>query len=78
MVCQDMIRGLSLFDQRGNDLILFVEFPFRHVDPCSAIPKCFPILPVSEPGVIRVFVSDGAVTDFFRTAVADIGSSVKP
>src|SRR5699024_11808983 len=32
VVCQDMIRGLSLFDQRGNDLILFVKLPLGHVD----------------------------------------------
>ena len=78
VVCQDMIRGLSLFDQWGNDLILFVKLPFSHVDPCSGIPEFFPVFPVSEPGVIRVFVGNRAVIDFFRTAVADIGSPVKP
>ena len=78
VVCQDMIGRLSLFDQRGNDLILFVKLPFSHVDPCSGIPEFFPVFPVSEPGVIRVFVCNGAVIDFFRTAVADIGSPVKP
>ena len=78
VVCQDMIGRLSLFDQRGNDLILFVKLPFSHVDPCSGIPEFFPVFPVSEPGVIRVFVGNRAVIDFFRTAVADIGSPVKP
>ena len=77
MVCQDMIGRLSLFDQRGNDLILFVKLPFGHVDPCSGIPEFFPVFPVSESGVIRVFVCNGAVIDFFRTAVADIRSPVK-
>ena len=76
--CQDMIGRLSLFDQWGNDLVLFAELPFGHVDPCSGIPEFFPVFPVSEPGVIRVFVSNGAVIDFFRTAVADIRSPVKP
>ena len=78
VVCQDMIGRLSLFDQRGNDLSLFVKLPFSHVDPCSGIPEFFPVFPVSEPGVIRVFVGNRAVIDFFRTAVADIGSPVKP
>lgn len=78
VVCQDMIGRLSLFDQRGNDLILFVKLPFSHVDPCSGIPEFFPVFPVSEPGVIRVFVGNRAVIDFFCTAVADIGSPVKP
>ena len=77
MVCQDMIGRLSLFDQRGNDLILFVKLPFGHVNTCSRIPEFFPVFPVSEPGVIRVFVGKRAVIDFFRTAVADIRSSVK-
>src|SRR5699024_11819099 len=48
MVCQDMIGRLSLFDQWGNDLILFVKLPFSHVDPCSGIPEFFPVFPVSE------------------------------
>lgn len=78
VVGQDMIGRLSLFDQRGNDLILFVELPFSHVNPCSGIPEFFPVFLVSEPGVIRVFVGSRAVFDFFRTAAADIGSPVKP
>ena len=77
VVCQDMIRRLSLLDQWRNDLILFVKFPPGHVDPGSGIPELFPVFPVSEPGVIGVFVGDGAVTDLFCTAVADIRSPVK-
>ena len=44
VVCQDMIGRLSLFDQWGNDLVLFAELPFGHVDPCSGIPEFFPCL----------------------------------
>ena len=77
VVCQDMIRRLSLFDQWRNDLILFVKFPLGHVDPGSGIPEFFAILLVSGPCVIRVFVGDGAVADLFGTAVADIRSPVK-
>ena len=77
VVCQDMIRRLSLFDQWRNDLILFVKFPPGHVDPGSGISELFPVFPVSKPCVIRVFVGDGAVADFFDTAVADIRSPVK-
>ena len=77
VVCQDMVGRLTLCDQRGNDLVLFAKLPFGHVDPCSGIPEFFPVFPVSESGVIRVFVCNGAVIDFFRTAVADIRSSVK-
>lgn len=78
VVCQDMVGRLTLCDQRGNDLVLFAKLPFGHVDPYSGIPKFFPIFPVSKSGVIRVFVCNGAVIDFFRTAVADIRSPVKP
>ena len=77
LVCQDMIRRMSLFDQWRNDLILFVKFPLGHVDPGSGIPGVFTIFPVSKPCVIRVFVGDGAVADLFGTAVTDIRSSVK-
>lgn len=65
VICQDMIGRLSLFDQRGNDTILFAKLPFSHVDPRSGIPEFFPIFPVSGPGVIRVFMGNGAVIDFF-------------
>ena len=77
VVCQDMIRRLSLFDQWKNDLILFAKFPLGHVDPGSGIPEFFTIFPVSKPCVIRVFVGDGAVADLFGAAVADIRSPVK-
>ena len=78
VVRQDMIRGLSLFDQRRNDPILFVKLFFCHIDPGSGIPELFPVFPVSEPGVINVFVGDRTVINFFRTAVADIGSPIQP
>ena len=78
VVCQDMIRGLSLFDQRGNDLILFVKLPLGHVDPGSGIAEFFPIFSVGGSGIVVVFVSDRTEVDLFRTAVADIRCPVKP
>ena len=54
-----------------------MKLSLGHVDPGSGIPEFFPVFPVSEPGVIRVFVGDGAVIDLFGTAVADIRSPVK-
>lgn len=78
VVCQDMIGRLSLFDQRGNDLILFAKFPFCHVDPDSGTSKLFAIFSVSRSGVIVILVGNRAVIDFFRTAVADIRSPIKP
>ena len=77
VVCQDMIRRLSLFDQWRNDLILFAKFPLGHVDPGFGISEFFTIFLVSKPGIMRVFVGDGAVADLFCTAVADIRSPVK-
>lgn len=77
MVCQDMIGRLALFDQRGNDLLLFVKLPFSHVGPDSGIQKLFAIFSVGRPGIIVILVGNRAVIDFFRTAVADIRSPVK-
>ena len=54
-----------------------MKFPHGHVDSGSGISELFPVFPVSKPCVIRVFVGDGAVADFFDTAVADIRSPVK-
>ena len=77
VVCQDMIRRLSLFDQWRNDLILFVKFPPGHVDPGSGIQESCLVFPISKPGIIRVFVGDGAVADLFVASVADTRSPVK-
>lgn len=78
VVCQDMIGGLSLFDQRGNDLILFAKLLFCHVAPDSGTSKLFVIFSVGRSGIIVILVGNRAVIDFFRTAVEDIRSPVKP
>src|SRR5699024_12405833 len=71
MVCQDMIGRLSLFDQWGNDLVLFAKLPVGHVDPCSGIAELFPVVQVRESGVIRVVGWNGGVIYFLRAWVAD-------
>lgn len=64
MICRDMIRRLSLFNQRGNDLIFMMQFPFGHVDPGSGIPELFAIFSVGKSCIIVVLVGDGTVSDF--------------
>lgn len=78
VACQDMIGGLSLFDQRENALLLFAKLLFCHVDPHSGTSKLFVIFSVGRSGIIVILVGNRAVIDFFRTAVADIRSPVKP
>lgn len=72
MIDQDMIRRLSLLDQRGNDLIFLVQFPYGHVDAGSGIPEILTVFTVSKTGIVNILMCDGAVVDLFATAVADI------
>ena len=73
-----MIRRLSLFDQRGNDLVFLMQLPFGHVDPGSGIPELFAVFSVGKSSILVVFVGDGTVSDLFITAIADIRSPIKP
>lgn len=72
-----MIRGLPLFDQRRNDLILLTQLPFGHVDSDSGIPKLFPILSVRKPGIVIVFMGNRTMIDLLCAAIADIRSFVQ-
>jgi len=78
MVCDDLVRRLALIDQRSDDLIFFVEFLPGHSDAGSGILETFPIFPVSEPGIIGVFVGNRTMIDLFTASIADVGSPVKP
>ena len=72
MVRNDLVRRLSLFNQRADNPIFLVKFTLRHVDARTGILKAFPIFAVSKPGIVSVFVCDGAVRNLFITAITDI------
>ena len=78
MISQDMIGGLSLLNERGNHHILLMELLPGEVDAGSGITKFFPILSVCKPGIVRVFVGNGAAVNLFVTAIADIRSPFQP
>lgn len=77
MVSNNLIRELSLKDQRGDDHILLPEFMFCHTDAGTGIMKTFPALPVSELRIITVIICDGSMIDGFWVAVTDIGSIIQ-
>ncbi len=72
MVRNDLVRRLPLFDQRTDNLIFLVKLMLRHIDARTGLLKTFPIFAVSKPGIVSVFVCNGAVRDLFITAIADI------
>jgi len=78
MVCDDLVRRLTLVDQRSDDLIFFVEFLSGHSNAGPGTLETFPIFSISEPGVIGVFVGNRAMIDLFTASIADIRSPVKP
>ena len=78
MVCNDLVRRLSLLDQRTDDPVFLVKFTSGHTDTRTGLFKAFAIFAVSKSGIVSVFVCDGTVGNLFLTAVADIRSPVKP
>lgn len=77
MVCNDLVRRLALIDQGSDDLILFVEFLSGHSDAGSGILETFPVFPVSEHGIIGVFVGNCTMIDLFTASIVDVGSPIK-
>ena len=77
VVCYDLVRRLSLRDQRGDDHILLSQFMLCHADTGTGIRKELPVLSVSEFSIIAVFVGNGAVVYSFRTSITDIGSLIE-
>ena len=59
MVCNDLVRGLSLVDQRRDNFIFFVKFLSGHTDTGSGIFQTLSVFSVSKPGVIGIFVRNG-------------------
>jgi hypothetical protein len=72
-----LIGRLSLGNQRGDNLILFTEFMPRHADAGTGIAELISIFPVSEFGIVSIFVCNRTAVDLFITAVADIRSLVQ-
>ena len=77
VVCDDLIRGLSLCDQRGDDHIFLSEFVLCHTDAGTGIMQAFPVLSVSKFCIIAVFMGNGTMIDGFGASVADIGSFIQ-
>lgn len=78
MIGQDMIGGLPLLNERGDPPIFLMELLSGKVDASSGITKFFPVLSVRKPGIVRVFVGNGAEVNFFVTAIADKRSPFQP
>ena len=55
-----------------------MEFSFCHVYATAGSLKFFNVFSVSSPGIVCIFVGNGAMIDLFWAAIADIGCLVKP
>ena len=78
MVRNDLVRRLSLFDQRTDDPVFLVKFLSGHADTGAGLLKAFTVFAVSKSGIVSVFVSNGAMGNLFITAIADIRSFIEP
>ena len=78
MIGDDLIRRLSLSNQRRYDLILGKKFTFAHVETGTRIRQGGAICPIGILGEIVVFVSNGAFMLWFVAAITDIGCFIKP
>ena len=78
MIDKDVIRRLSLLNQRRNDFVFLMEFASGHVDAGSGITKFFFVFTVSKAGIVSIFVCYGAVVNFFGASIADIRCLIQP
>lgn len=78
MVRNDLVRRLSLFNQRTDNPVFLVKFLSGHADTGAGLLQAFPVFAVSKPGIVSVFVCDGTVRNLFVTAIADIRSFIEP
>lgn len=78
MVCNDLVRRLSLLDQRTDDPVFPVKFMLGHTDTGTGLFKAFPIFAVSKSGIVSVLMCDGTVGNLLVTAIADIRSFIEP
>lgn len=72
MVCDNLIRRLSLVYQMGNEPVFVQKFLSGHVDSVSAAGKKFTVFPVSKTGIIDILMCDGAFVECLVAAVTDI------
>ena len=54
MVCDDLVRGLSLVYQVGNKSVLFEQLFFSHVNASSVAGKKLAVFAVSKTGIIDI------------------------
>lgn len=62
MVRNDLVRRLSLLDQRTDDPVFLMKFTSGHADTRVGFLKTFPVFTVNKPGIVSVFVCDGTVS----------------
>ncbi len=77
MIGYDLVRRLSLLDQRSNDLVDLTQLMFSHIYATACIAKVLLILPVCKTGVVFILVSNRTTADLFITAIADIRSFIE-
>ena len=78
MVCDNLVRGLTLVYQVGNKPVFLEQFLFGHVDALSAAGKKLAVFAVSKEGIIDILMCNGTFMECFVTAVTDIGSLIQP
>lgn len=77
MVRYDLIRRLSLRDQRTDNFILKTQFMSGETDAGTGARKRFPISAISGFGIVVIFMGNRAVVYEFWATIADIRSPVQ-
>jgi len=54
-----------------------VEFLSGHSDSGPGILETLPVFPISEPGIVGIFVGNRTMIDLFTASIADVGSPIK-
>ena len=77
MVRNNLIRRLSLIDQRGYQLVFYCQFGLSHIDTTSGSAEDFPVFAVGKARIVQILVGNGAFMEWFVTAITDIRSFVQ-
>lgn len=77
MVRNNLMRRLSLLNQRTDDSVFLLKLTFGHADTRAGFSKAFPVFAVSKSGIVSAFVCNGTVGNLFVTAITDIGNFIE-
>lgn len=77
MVGDNLVRRLSLLNERRDDSVFFTKFLPGKIDSSPGIRELFTVFSIRKSRIVCIFVSDSTVINRLRTPIADIRGPVQ-